>query len=257
MIVYKYLSAERIDVLKGCRIRFTQPSALNDPLDTKPSTAHYRNHKIFDIVNGVQQVQGPSELVDRVLEDQNADMDSEIRRFFDDHYPFLSLSRKHDNLLMWSHYANYHRGFVIGFDAESPFFRNENELHCLRDVVYSNERPRFPVSGFASLSPQDGWQVQMEMLFTKSKDWKYEKEMRLLADPKAIPKKKSKPGTLDICLYQFPRDSVREIIFGCKMSDINRAKVLKAAIKYPQAKILVAELDDLTFRLRISPFEKV
>ena len=36
MVFYKYVSAERIDILQNRLIRFTQPPALNDPFEAKP-----------------------------------------------------------------------------------------------------------------------------------------------------------------------------------------------------------------------------
>lgn len=36
MPLYKYVTAERIDVLQNGLIRFSQPSALNDPWDMRP-----------------------------------------------------------------------------------------------------------------------------------------------------------------------------------------------------------------------------
>jgi hypothetical protein len=36
--LYKYVTAERIDVLQNELIRFTQPSALNDPWDVRRVT---------------------------------------------------------------------------------------------------------------------------------------------------------------------------------------------------------------------------
>ena len=36
MPLYKYVTAERIDVLQNALIRFSQPSALNDPWDMRP-----------------------------------------------------------------------------------------------------------------------------------------------------------------------------------------------------------------------------
>ena len=36
MTLYKYVTAERIDVLQNGLIRFTQASALNDPWDMRP-----------------------------------------------------------------------------------------------------------------------------------------------------------------------------------------------------------------------------
>jgi hypothetical protein len=43
MIVYKYLSPDRSDVLVDSRIRFTQPAVLNDPFETLPVFTEYRN----------------------------------------------------------------------------------------------------------------------------------------------------------------------------------------------------------------------
>lgn len=37
LVVYKYLAPERIDVLRTRRIRYTQPGALNDPFELKPT----------------------------------------------------------------------------------------------------------------------------------------------------------------------------------------------------------------------------
>lgn len=34
----------------------------------------------------------------------------------------LSLTSKNDNLLMWVHYANSHKGFVVEFNIENVFF---------------------------------------------------------------------------------------------------------------------------------------
>jgi len=36
MSIYKYVIADRIDILENSRIRFTQPSALNDPFEMQP-----------------------------------------------------------------------------------------------------------------------------------------------------------------------------------------------------------------------------
>ena len=36
MILYKYLTTERLDVLRNREIRFTQPAALNDPFELNP-----------------------------------------------------------------------------------------------------------------------------------------------------------------------------------------------------------------------------
>ena len=43
MFLYKYVTAERVSVLRNGLVRFTQPQALNDPFEIKPNIA-----KIFE-----------------------------------------------------------------------------------------------------------------------------------------------------------------------------------------------------------------
>ncbi|HGY1053520.1 TPA: DUF2971 domain-containing protein, partial [Aeromonas salmonicida subsp. pectinolytica] len=36
---------------------------------------------------------------------------------------FVSLSRNNTNILMWSHYADSHKGFCIGFSRQNNYFK--------------------------------------------------------------------------------------------------------------------------------------
>jgi|SRR5580658_5344823 hypothetical protein len=49
---------------------------------------------------------------------------------FERRHGVLCLSEAPANLLMWAHYADSHRGFVVEFDPASPFF-------CQRDSIPS------------------------------------------------------------------------------------------------------------------------
>jgi hypothetical protein len=42
MSLYKYVPSERLDVLRNLRIRFTQPSAQNDPFEFRPLVDRFR-----------------------------------------------------------------------------------------------------------------------------------------------------------------------------------------------------------------------
>jgi hypothetical protein len=46
MIVYKYGTAERIDVLRNRRLRFTQADALNDPFEINPCLSEFNKGSI-------------------------------------------------------------------------------------------------------------------------------------------------------------------------------------------------------------------
>jgi hypothetical protein len=56
-----------------------------------------------------------------IIEVQTADSDRASHNFLDwmsKHFGLICLSRIHDDILMWSHYADQHKGFVIGFDFD-------------------------------------------------------------------------------------------------------------------------------------------
>lgn len=66
----------------------------------------------------------------------------------------------HDPLL-WSHYADKHRGICLGFDVDD---------HGLKPVKYVEERP--------ALKMPPTKESTDELLFTKYRDWQYEEELR-------------------------------------------------------------------------------
>lgn len=73
---------------------------------------------------------------------------------------------------MWSHYADCHRGFVIGFDSRNSFFspNNNRGKDGLKKVVYSDNRPTFPKHSLEYASSQEINKINTEIFFTKSKD---------------------------------------------------------------------------------------
>ena len=82
---------------------------------------------------------------------------------------------------MWSHYADSHRGFVIGFDSDNPFFHREKPRTTtpVDEVTYSDKRPVMPP--FEKSNPESVY----EMFLTKGDEWAYEEELRMFAQPKA------------------------------------------------------------------------
>ncbi len=91
------------------------------------------------------------------------------------------LTEKSDNLLMWSHYADRHRGFCIEFNGLklNDFIliksRKEKPISLL-DVVYNKELPSIPM-GNKAVDLDD----LLKFLRTKYEGWKYEDEWRIIA----------------------------------------------------------------------------
>ena len=136
MILYKYFEPDRIDVLQNCIIRFTQPSVLNDLFECRPYfDCVTSDGDINDLVRRIEQLpqyewdsidprirQGlsreqfiqemkndPSELM-TLINDPSLTERFLVKLFEDTNLELgvLSLSQKHDNLLMWGHYAKSH-----------------------------------------------------------------------------------------------------------------------------------------------------
>ena len=92
-------------------------------------------------------------------------------------------SKRNDSILMWSHYANNHKGVCLEF--ERPI---DNEF---KNVVYTNNRPKINYYDcIASYLAHDILKKEIDVdnfkytddllkpFYTKSLDWEYEQEVR-------------------------------------------------------------------------------
>ena len=91
-------------------------------------------------------------------------------------FAFCALSEEYDNILLWSHYAAGHKGFVVGFE-----FPELNESHNLRKVKYLNRLGEFDSIQWAQVLQGDKNYLtySIDDISVKSKDWAYENEWRI------------------------------------------------------------------------------
>lgn len=256
MIVYKYLPAARIDVLENSSIRFTQPRDLNDPFETLPNFSSYReqlrNRLIAKRVEkfGSDAATVGLEILDLMIDGTLSNFSEKLSPYF----AVLSLSRCRDNILMWSHYANNHSGFVVGFDSSNSFFdpAKDKAIDGLRPVIYSNERAVVPKNGFELFNETEMREANQYLFFTKSADWEYEQEMRILADPGSAERRIARENEADICLFSFPRDAVKEIVIGARMPTESLERSVKLWQKtYSQAELYLASLNPTKFSVDV------
>jgi hypothetical protein len=125
----------------------------------------------------------------------------------------LSLSSERDSLVMWTHYAEEHRGFLIEFDASHPWFDRrrapDDEFYRLRRVRYEP-----PVRNGRALVELDGDAV----FAVKSPEYRYEAEGRvvgLLADADRVLTTRSE----GIHLFAVPPETVTGVIAGARASE--------------------------------------
>ena len=85
----------------------------------------------------------------------------------------LSLSKIPNNPLMWAHYAGKHTGYCFEYEIE-----NDSDLI---EVSYSTKRPtKIPFFAKGTFDPDFGQRLMLDQFSTKSSDWAYEKEVRIL-----------------------------------------------------------------------------
>jgi hypothetical protein len=182
-----------------------------------------------------------------------------VAELFSPFFGILSLSRCRDNILMWSHYADSHQGFVIGFDSENKFFTPSEgkAIDGLRDVKYSRKRPIFPPNGLNSLNPDEMREWNEHIFFTKSEDWAYEQEMRILASPLAADHKIPVKDGWDICLYSFDSQAVKEIIVGSRTSIETRKTLTRIWLtQYQEAEMFNSTISPTDFTVEIKPIDR-
>lgn len=132
-----------------------------------------------------------------------------------------------DLILMWSHYADQHRGVVLGFDAATleHGFRvplepvdYQNDLPALFDAEKWIESLVFGLGEARDWGPER--ELGRKLMLTKSIHWKYEKEWRMVCV--------AAKGTLgDFQDFQFRREALVELVIGCRADQI-RAEELRS-----------------------------
>lgn len=80
-------------------------------------------------------------------------------------------SERCDDLLLWSHYGNGHRGFCLEFSTDCDLF---TKTHRVR---YSDQMPRGNIADALINADEAFW---LGMILTKAPCWSYEKEWRVI-----------------------------------------------------------------------------
>ena len=140
-------------------------------------------------------------------------------------------SRINDSILMWAHYANSHRGFCLEFSSDSE---NPYGIHPL-DVCYSEMLVKLNFHNQAD-------DAIVNMIFTKSLDWKYEQEMRCIADGLVSQDDRKK---------HFDASKLKAVYLGVKCEEVTSEKIKDIVRrKYPLTKVYQASKNSDSFSIQ-------
>ena len=224
---FKYCSDKVIkSIFIDQKIRFTQPRALNDPLEFNP-TMHFdqpdANYQYYEF-NGL--IFPSIEFFFRVQI-----IESQINS-----YGILSLTKIPNSFDMWSHYANGHKGFVLEFKKDFwqlPCMKSEQgdersfgEVEYVEDYAINLDI----LVGSGTDIPVDI--LLKELFFKKTSRWSSEKEYRLVRpltdSPDYKPTEIRYPHT-DVGEYLFPFDleCISSVILGAAMTAADKQLIIE------------------------------
>jgi hypothetical protein len=160
----------------------------------------------------------------------------------------LCLSRCENNPLMWAHYADSHKGALLEFDELASCFcqdHKDGNYGILHEVMYAERRPLVGTQGEAS--------ALASLILTKSIDWSYERELRMLL-PLSRADHAVTVAAMKLHLINAPSAALRSITIGCRASKIFTTDILRiaSARRIPVRK---ASLDDQAYCLSYEPVE--
>lgn len=237
-ILYKYRNwtdSYHKDVIKNNEIYMSPPSFLNDPFDCRVYENHIKFIKTdndkekyisesitknlgFFKLNNISVEQGRKVLSERLENILKYQIRSEVisDKIDDKNIGITCLSEKWDSILMWSHYANNHKGYCVGFDEK--LLRYSQLFDKIKRVEYSEEYPE--------LNPLHRDKKSDELkYFVKSLEWEYEKEFRLLnlylsGENSASDRK-----------IQLQNNFIKEIILGLNTPKEHKKEIISIAIE--------------------------
>lgn len=140
-------------------------------------------------------------------------------------FSIVCFSDKNDSILMWSHYAHYHTGFCIEYDLTEKKVFNDN----IRPVNYIKSRV------IIDKSVQYNQDRLMEAVLTKSDEWSYENEWRLIIS--------NISG-----LYANVKNNIQSIYLGAKVPE-NKKNEIMDYFKNSNVTIFQMELDRYNYKL--------
>lgn len=203
------------EIILNSRIYFPSRTQFNDPYDSTASivfesSEQERRASLAPIAKKRFSPFDPRRVAQEqldtgIFEDPAATVKMAVRwQSKIDALGILSLSARPRHILLWSHYADAHKGVCLRFRTDLP----EDPFCDARKVDYTKTFPT------VNMVRGDGEQIIRGLLLTKAIPWRYEAEWRVV-DTKGYGYKSFRP------------ESLCGVIFGWKMSARDRRTVIE------------------------------
>ena len=228
--LYKYrpFSARALRMLANNELYFAGSNTFNDPFDCRarkdfefkdgneliskmaPLEAAHQGIKIEDAIAYLKDVTATQE----ATHDYKKKKYELFQQLVLQSFGICSFSEIPDDILMWSHYSDGHKGFCVEFSRT-----DENMLKWARPVDYPIN-DEFHFINYWKTKPEEQIEEFTKIVLTKSKHWCYEKEWRILDRPSYV------DATYSGHTSTYPDSMLSGIIFGARMSQKDRKTII-------------------------------
>lgn len=260
--VYKYRTwdnASHRNLLLYNELYLASPKDFNDPFDVRvpPNfsllSRSERDQYITDIL--IQQypelISQNIDLKKKIseLEIKFSDIDTFQKEYekiyfenLDRYYGIIAMSCRWNSILMWSHYANSHKGFCVGFNE----LKLRNSFHPLPVAVgkvqYKSNFPEIKPKVSKNIDDPKIMANLFEKTHIKSIYWRYEREYRIMSNfyPKC-------PLPFERIIH-FKNDVFTEVILGIQMPNIEKEEI-KFICKMKNIPVFQAKKSNLKFQI--------
>jgi len=242
-VLYKYCDQKGIEIiLRTLELKLPYISQVNDPLECLPFfycpndkaaiealyLSALERRKRIPSANYKQKLENGE--IHKILEESQR----ELQRDWNQRKGcLLSVSKTAQNTVMWAHYADKHKGAVIGIDFNNVFPDTNKERGILMDAVsYSEHRPQINI-----LEEPEGnvsREAYQKAIMTKSDSWRYEEEFRtiFLVDKLEIFQQQGLAHLKDFngkktWFLRLNPVSIREVIFGLYTNESLKSDIRK------------------------------
>jgi hypothetical protein len=245
-VLYKYRPlGEFTEILLRGELWFAKPEDLNDPSEFRILTRgpldrrdaievalEYQSaaapHLVRDTQDWEDWVKNVSE---SLLRAQLRGSRVEQSYFGESPVGVFCLCEKPNDVRMWSHYANSHSGVCIGLSSQ----RIQTESRIAK-VEYCDSMPTVPLKNVLQGGP-----AAFLTFLCKSRVWVHEDEWRCFNVSGA---------------KIFPADIVKTVIFGSRMPDAERVKLMSIIRGYKhEVTVLQARLKPSDYGLELEPVQ--
>ena len=216
--LYRYLAEEwALKSLRERRLRASRVMELNDPFEWRIGT----------VAETPELAKAGREAFDKYVKRIN------------DTFGIISLSAELSDPVIWSHYADSHRGIALEFDHVHD--------ESLDSVVYSHSLPIIDVSKLIRVGLDSGYTLSIlrMALARKSLSWGYEREYRVHLD---IQGKCEKDG--ENYFTEIPDDFLTRVILGIRCeATVAQVEAALAEGGFEDVEVVRARMSETTYEI--------